>query len=592
MSKLLKALLSILLTSSCAFADTFGGSFVDFGPRTAYEILTNKNKFTGFLSASDTNVQQALETLSFTAASSPSVTGNWNFGEGNLELPNNTTCPVAACNETSEAGRVCIDTDATSGQQVYGCEGATGWILQGDGGGAGGGDNIRINAVAATDANFSDSTPAIPASAVAVKWQRDSQAFNNISAFVGFSSPLTKSAEILSIQNSTSSQAGALTAADWITFNNKLSRLDIDSSTEMYNILVDKTGTGGLMMFNNSPSASSLTVTNAASIFTVETTNLIGSFYGGTGLNSMGATGVPRVSGGTWTLNAGIGHLNTSTSANLAAVISDETGTGAAVFGTSPTITTSLAQDGDVADAGYLRLQNAAIVGWEASPAGTDVTLTVDATEIMQVSGALNAGGAITESTINVLNNDEIDASSELLAIMDDETGTGVLVFGTSPTFTTSIVIPNGANPTTDAAGKVAVDTSATSGSALRFYGDAAYTLPAWQRVSFILNTPTAASDFEVGSFPANITIKQIRVLSVGGTNVVGGLQECDANGGTCSAVDADITASAGTTATDDGTLTNGTIDANDQLQWLTTSISGSPTRAVVTIYYTYDQVN
>lgn len=35
----------------------------------------------------------------------------------------------------------------------------------------------------------------------------------------------------------------------------------------------------------------------------------------------------------------------------------------------------------------------------------------------------------------------EIDASSELLAIMDDETGTGVLVFGTAPTFTTSITI-------------------------------------------------------------------------------------------------------------------------------------------------------
>lgn len=37
----------------------------------------------------------------------------------------------------------------------------------------------------------------------------------------------------------------------------------------------------------------------------------------------------------------------------------------------------------------------------------------------------------------------DIDASSELLAIMDDETGTGVLVFGTSPTFTTGITVPN-----------------------------------------------------------------------------------------------------------------------------------------------------
>ena len=49
---------------------------------------------------------------------------------------------------------------------------------------------------------------------------------------------------------------------------------------------------------------------------------------------------------------------------------------------------------------------------------------------------------ALQESGIAVLNNDEIDASSELAAIMDDETGgTGVLVFGTSPVFTTDISI-------------------------------------------------------------------------------------------------------------------------------------------------------
>ena len=84
---------------------------------------------------------------------------------------------------------------------------------------------------------------------------------------------------------------------------------------------------------------------------------------------------------------------------------------------------------------------NATNIAWESALAGTDMTLGVDASEILQFSGAFNAT-AITEGTIAVLNNDEIDASSELLAIMDDETGTGVLVFGTSPTFTTSIVSP------------------------------------------------------------------------------------------------------------------------------------------------------
>lgn len=80
-----------------------------------------------------------------------------------------------------------------------------------------------------------------------------------------------------------------------------------------------------------------------------------------------------------------------------------------------------------------------------------DLTLNLDDTENTGVFtsstllATLNFSGiALQESGIAVLNNDEIDASSELLAIMDDETGTGLLTFATSPTFTTSIVV-NGA---------------------------------------------------------------------------------------------------------------------------------------------------
>lgn len=109
------------------------------------------------------------------------------------------------------------------------------------------------------------------------------------------------------------------------------------------------------------------------------------------------------------------------------------------------------------------------------------------------------------------------------------------------------------------------------------------------QAFSFVLDTPTTASDYEIGSFPVNITITNIRILSIDGTNVVGGFQECDASGASCSAVDSDITASAGTVATDDGSISNGTIDAQDQIKWLTTSVSGSVTRAVITVYYIYD---
>jgi len=48
--------------------------------------------------------------------------------------------------------------------------------------------------------------------------------------------------------------------------------------------------------------------------------------------------------------------------------------------------------------------------------------------------------------------------SSDLAGFLSDETGSGVAVFGTSPSFTTSINIPNETNPTTDAVGEIAWD--------------------------------------------------------------------------------------------------------------------------------------
>ena len=62
------------------------------------------------------------------------------------------------------------------------------------------------------------------------------------------------------------------------------------------------------------------------------------------------------------------------------------------------TVPTSYAIGSDPADAGVIRLENAAVIAWEAAPAGTDFTLTVDANEIMQASGAFNVGGALTEN--------------------------------------------------------------------------------------------------------------------------------------------------------------------------------------------------
>ena len=83
--------------------------------------------------------------------------------------------------------------------------------------------------------------------------------------------------------------------------------------------------------------------------------------------------------------------------------------------GTDETLTVSSAENfqisgpieidaSDPADAEAIRLDNAEGIAWEASPAGTDITLKVDSSEILQVSGALNAGGAITGSNLSGTN--------------------------------------------------------------------------------------------------------------------------------------------------------------------------------------------
>lgn len=85
---------------------------------------------------------------------------------------------------------------------------------------------------------------------------------------------------------------------------------------------------------------------------------------------------------------------------------------------------TSLAHGSDPADAGVIRLANADVIAWEASPASTDVTLTVNSSEQFVFSNAILsptiAGHAVIEG---------VTATGA--------TGTGAFVFASSPTLVT-----------------------------------------------------------------------------------------------------------------------------------------------------------
>jgi len=73
----------------------------------------------------------------------------------------------------------------------------------------------------------------------------------------------------------------------------------------------------------------------------------------------------------------------------------------------------------------------------------------------------LDANGEVADDSHNhVYSNIDATTSANWAGLVSDETGSGAWVFGTSPSFTTSINIPNGADPTVDADGELAYDTN------------------------------------------------------------------------------------------------------------------------------------
>ena len=156
------------------------------------------------------------------------------------------------------------------------------------------------------------------------------------------------------------------------------------------------------------------------------------------------ATGLP-ISSGVSGLGSNVAtFLATPSSANLAAAVTDETGTGALVFATSPTLVTPA-------------------LGTPSALVGTNITGTASGLTAGNVTTNANLTGAVT----SVGNATSLGSftSSQLLGALTDETGTGAAVFATSPSLTTPTIGGGGANFSGSTSGTTNFKAAAAAGA-------------------------------------------------------------------------------------------------------------------------------
>ena len=138
-----------------------------------------------------------------------------------------------------------------------------------------------------------------------------------------------------------------------------------------------------------------------------------------------------------------------TTSAELAGVISDETGSGALVFGTSPSLTTPILGVASATSINKVAITtpatSATLTIADGKTLTANNTLTFTGTDSSSV--AFGTGGTVAY-TANKLSTFAATTSAELAGVISDETGSGALVFATSPTFTTSINITSSGQTT------------------------------------------------------------------------------------------------------------------------------------------------
>lgn len=213
-----------------------------------------------------------------------------------------------------------------------------------------------------------------------------------------------------------------LTGTFALTANN-LGVFAATTSAQLAGVITDETGTG-VLVFNNSPVFLG-TPTAPTQVALDNSTKLATTAYVDAAVTAGGGGFVPitrtlTINGTLFDLSANrswsvgdalvanpLSQFAATTSAQLASIITNETGTGSLVFGTSPTLVTP--------------------------NLGTPSVLVLTNASGLPLAGITGLAAGIAAWLA-------APTSANLAAAMTNETGTGLLVFNTSPTFVTPIL--------------------------------------------------------------------------------------------------------------------------------------------------------
>ena len=191
----------------------------------------------------------------------------------------------------------------------------------------------------------------------------------------------------------------------------KLSAFAATTSSELLGVISDETGSGSLV-FANSPTLITPALGTPASGVMTNVTGTASGLTAGNVTTNANLTGHITSVG-----NAAV--LGSFTSAQLLAALTDETGSGAAVFGTSPAITTSLTTPSTSFD-----LINTTATTVNFAGAATTVSIGA-ATGTTTVNNALTVAGDLTVSgTTTTVNTETINLADNVILLNSNETST------------------------------------------------------------------------------------------------------------------------------------------------------------------------